>query len=209
MTRQRLINKGEIPPGGYRFLCRDTETWITAACWDDLLTAVKKHYKANNLPIGLLLDEEIETQLCSVLPGGCTYSDDKQKRRSKVIGRSDWKKFLDATLRLGKTLVEMKKQGESLVSVEQANENAKACLRCQFNQKPEGCSSCNMQDLVALLSSMSIPDLPIKGKLKGCQLCDCSLRAKVFFPAHVLAKVSKSELDIYPDWCFVKMGAGI
>ena len=68
MNDLQLINKNEVPNGGFRYAQAETNFTITAPTWNDLVTRVRKHRIANNLPIGLMFEREIENQLANVLP---------------------------------------------------------------------------------------------------------------------------------------------
>lgn len=199
---QHLINKNEVPPGGFRFFEASTERWVKAASWTELLIAVKRHRRANELPIGLMFDREVETQLCSTLPPGCcSYSSPDDKRRASMVGRPTWAKFLEGT----RTLVAM--VGKGMVSQTVANEQAATCSKCPFNQKPEGCTSCNLSGLADVLAGLGRLSTAHDGRLDGCVLCGCSLKAKVHFPAEVMAKVAGDNLSVYPEWCWIRKAA--
>lgn len=198
---QHLINKNEVVPGGFRYFQKETERWVKAPSWSELLIAVKKHRRANELPIGLMFEQEVETQLCSTLPpGACTYSSPNDKQRAAMIGRPTWKKFLEAT----RTLVALVKSGQSLVPQPIADAQARTCAKCPFNQKPEGCTSCNLAGLADALAGMGRLSTAHDARLDGCVLCGCSLKAKVHFPAEVLSNVAGVNLSVYPDWCWIR-----
>lgn len=68
MSEFYLTDKNQVPPGGFRYKQAETEFTVTAPSWKDLLTRVKAHRMANNLPIGLEFDREVERQLAALLP---------------------------------------------------------------------------------------------------------------------------------------------
>lgn len=198
MTQQILQNKDVVPPGGFRYLQTDTGVWLHAPSWGELVKAVKAHRKANSIPFGAELEQEIETQLCSTLPPGhCSYGQDQHRKRAKMIGRPSMKKFMELT----RTMIQM--SGKELVPLPTANQHAEICRKCHYNQRPDGCTSCAMGDLVGLLAGFSLPKTEHDAHLHGCMLCGCSLRAKVHFPADVLARTSQ-DLEAFPEWCWIR-----
>lgn len=68
MSDLQLINRNEVPNGGFRYTQQETGFTITAPTWPDLVARVKKHRESNNLPIGLAFEREIENQLANQLP---------------------------------------------------------------------------------------------------------------------------------------------
>jgi hypothetical protein len=198
MTHQTLQNKDTQPPGGFRYLQQDTGVWVKAASWEELIKGVRAHRNANNIPCGIELEQEVETQLCSTLPpGNCNYATEKERKRAKMIGRPSMSKFLELT----RVLAEM--HGNELVDKATANQHAEICRKCHYNQRPDGCTSCAMSDLVGLLSRFTLPKTEHDAHLHGCMLCGCSLRAKVHFPAEALAR-SAQDIEAFPEWCWIK-----
>lgn len=199
MNHQTLLNKETVPSGGFRFLQADTGVWITAPSWTELIQRVKAHRKANNIPISPELEQQIETQLCETLPPGqCTYVVPSHSRRARRIARPKWEKYVEATATMLKTAK------EGLATLPEANAHAATCARCQFNQSPDGCTSCNMQELVDLVAKYALKKTEHDSKLKGCLLCGCALRAKVHIRAEVARAIAVNYLDILPDWCWIK-----
>lgn len=204
MTIQTLKNKSEIPPDGFRFFCKETEIWIKSPSWTELLTAVKKHYKSNALPISLLFEQDIENQLCSFMPPGvCKYSDPSDKRRAALIHRPTVEKAIELT-----KLFFKRATGQAPhVSSEQAYRQARICSGCQFNQEPTGCSSCNAParaEAVAFVLGTNKKETPYHSKLKSCLLCGCDLRAKVWFSPEVLRADAKAYIEHLPEHCWLK-----
>lgn len=88
MSEFYLNDKNLVPPGGFRYRQAETEFTITAPSWKDLLARVKEHRIANNLPIGLEFDREVERQLAAALPENfvTTVAPD----RSPAVPRDSW-----------------------------------------------------------------------------------------------------------------------
>lgn len=199
MTSQTLRNPEEAPPGGFRYFQQETQQWIKAASLPELFTEVKKHRKANELPIGLMFQQEVESQLCSFMPPGvCHYTDPAQRKRANQIGRSHISKMMDVT-----RLLFARIKGETKVTLEEANEHAKGCVKCSFNQPAIGCTSCNSgarREVVdAILGSHQ--DTKYHGRLQACIICGCDLRAKVWYKPEVIRRIS--DTSALPDWCWI------
>lgn len=204
MNYQTLINKNEVVPGGFRFLCHETGVWIKAPSWIELVAACKKHYKANALPIGLEFEATIESQLCSFLPPGlCTYVDDSQKRRASLISRPSVEKAIELTrMFFGRLTGKVE-----YASIEQATAQARICAGCQYNQLPDGCTSCNASarnEVVSFVLGTKRRETPYHDKLKSCLLCGCDLRAKVNFQPEDIRAIGGQYVAELPDHCWIK-----
>ena len=67
MSDLQLINRSVVPPGQFRYVQSETQFTIISPTWLDLVKDVKKHRIANNLPVGLFFEHEIESQLAESL----------------------------------------------------------------------------------------------------------------------------------------------
>jgi hypothetical protein len=83
-----LNNRGEVVPGGFRFLQPETNFLVTAPSWKDLLAAVQKHRMANNIPIGSNFEGEIEDAVCAQAPE--SWCSDLNPNRSGEVPRAEW-----------------------------------------------------------------------------------------------------------------------
>jgi|SRR6185295_2755494 len=83
-----LINKDEVPNGGFRYRQAETNFLVTAPTWRDLLIRVKQHRVANNLPIGSEFEREVEEQLAGILPDN--FVTETNPHRSPVVPRNEW-----------------------------------------------------------------------------------------------------------------------
>lgn len=88
MSELYLTNKDLVPPGGFRYRQAETEFTVTAPSWKDLLSRVKLHRQANNLPIGLEFDREVERQLTALLPEN--FVTVVAPERSPAVPRDSW-----------------------------------------------------------------------------------------------------------------------
>jgi hypothetical protein len=204
MNYQRILNKDTVVPGGFRFRCPHCDKWFPAPSWTELLTTVKKHYKANEIPIGLMFENDVETQLCSFMPPGiCSYSDDRQKRIAAQIARPNIHQVNDFTALLGKRWF-----GEGLVTQSEAEKHALICSKCPYNQTPDGCTSCTSSataTAIGIAFGTITRHTPHDDKLQSCLLCKCHLKAKVWAYAKSVRETSEVS-ELVPDWCWVNEG---
>jgi hypothetical protein len=94
MSDLYLANKNEVPQGGFRFYQSETNYTITGPSWQDLIINVKKHRIANNIPIGLNFDRDVEQQLADNLPESQITKDNPN--RSAAMPRDEWPSWVNA-----------------------------------------------------------------------------------------------------------------
>jgi len=96
----------------------------------------------------------------------------------------DFASALKATRQLSRWVL----GGRKKVPTFRAAERARICLSCPRHAAIVGCASCNvgvLRNLVEQLVGVAI--FPGYEELQGCQVCGCSLRAKVQIPADFFA----------------------
>lgn len=167
----------------------------------DLLKGLQAHYRANGLTAPADLSEKVQDQLCSVLPIGICQQNDPTK--VYISGRS--LTFADV-IRGTKTLTDWFIHGRKKVSVEMAMERARVCAGCVFNQKVQGCSSCSMGPLHALVNSVVGGDR-FQGDelLDACMLCGCSNKSAVWLPLDIVQRHLEPEVMAgLPSYCWKK-----
>jgi hypothetical protein len=199
---QTLYNYHCGVPGGFRYLCRETGKWITAPSWIELVAWTKRHFEANQIPIRLMLEAEIEDQLCSTLPPGfCEQSDPIQQRRAAQIARPGIKEVDSFTRLLVKRWT-----GKGLVSQDEAEAHGRVCLGCPYNQAPDGCTSCSSdatKEAIEFALGTGKKSTPHDGLLKSCLLCKCHLRSKVWCRPEDIRAASPDLVELLPEWCWV------
>jgi hypothetical protein len=86
--RKWLNDKNMVPPGGFRYTDPESKMLITAPSWRDLVLRVKSHKEANNFPIQLNIEDDIEAQLTALLPDN--FTTDQNPVRSAEVPRTEW-----------------------------------------------------------------------------------------------------------------------
>lgn len=195
----KLVNYNEVPPGGFRYLQPETKVWVEAPSWAELLVAVKKHRLANNLPIGLQFDQEVETQLCERMPPEiCARQGEKSFRRSSLS--------LDEFLTGTKILVKWFFTGGKKVDQAEADRRANICGSCHHNDNYDGCTSCNSSKVHEIVNQIVDGNkTKFDSSLKGCMICGCSNKAAVWLPLDILQNNTPDEVNAhFPEWCWKK-----
>lgn len=95
MTKIRLADRNVVPPKIYdwqvqhfAYLQAETGAKIESGSFIELVGAVKKHRRSNNLPVGLIIEDEIEEQIASKVPQNFTALSDG--RPNIQIQKSEW-----------------------------------------------------------------------------------------------------------------------
>lgn len=196
----KLIDPGTVPPGGFRYLCPETQTWVTAASFQELLWASERHRAANKLGIPDVFREQVEAQLCSHMPPGTC----KHEAGVAVSGtrRLTFQEVVSASLMLGSWFL----KGTPKVAQDEAERRAQICLSCPMNQNFDGCSTCAERDLrEAIVGFMGDSKTPYDSNLHSCFACGCTLKAAIFFPLEILQKQMTEEVKtLLPVHCWKK-----
>ncbi len=184
----RLKAKNRIPyGGGYKIVDPLTAIRVEATTWDHLMTKVRDERKANGAPMGLELEDEVETWACIAHPDEVDVVDERlPKRRS--LG-------LDDVVRGTKTILAFKLAGSPLVSQEEANRRAGICIRCPMNLMWQtSCSVCDKIDDVVrgVIGQIKTPH---DQNLRACTICGCSLKAAVHIPNSILNQANNAEMN--------------
>lgn len=94
-----------------------------------------------------------------------------------------------------------RKEGFKTVDQDEAEKRASVCASCPHNVKVEGCRGCFklLQRVQSLIGNAKTTNDHL---LQGCEICACSLQAKVWLPK------SAGQVDRYkakwPDHCWLK-----
>lgn len=198
---QTLINKVTTPPGEYRYVVRETGQRFRAVAWDDLVKQVRKHYRANKIEEPPDLEARMEDQLCDQLPPGQCDQHDPSK-----VYRSHQPLTLQHVITGTKTLAAWFLTGKKRVSREEVEARTRVCSGCHYNQPITGCSACSHGALHEVAKIVVGGETyPSDQFLHSCQLCGCSLPAKVRLPLETLQKHSSQEvLESLPAYCWLK-----
>ncbi len=196
----KLLDVGTVPPGGFKYLCPETQTWIRAASFGELVAASERHRASNKLGISENFKDEVESQLCSTMPPGTC----KHEAGVAMSGprRLTFQDVVSATKALGTWFL----KGTPKVAQEEADRRAKICLSCPMNQNFDGCTTCAEKDLrEAIASFMGTSKTPFDANLHTCYGCGCTLKAAVWFPLAILQSNTPADVRAtLPDHCWKK-----
>lgn len=197
-----LIDPTTVPPGGFRYVQKETNTTFRAASLPELLISVKNHRIANRLPLPLEWKSEVEEQLCSEMPSGiCRHIYSPRDTPIQIADRalSIYEAIAGAKL-LGSWLF----RGFSKVSQEEADARAKTCAACRFNQPGEGCTTCASNVMrEAVTSVLGTSRTADHDSLNVCNVCGCALKVAVWAPMDLIEKYSPNSVQA-PEWCWKK-----
>lgn len=196
---RRLKDKTLVPPGAFRFT-HETGHTTRSSIYDDWVSRSKDHLRANNLPLPLDFEAQLNDQLCGVIPP--EFCDRDPGDTAWVDTRFTWADLAEGMKIFGNWAV----SGLSLVEEKEANRRAAICVSCPLNVNISGCSTCHK---IASLLTGAVAQK--KGahddSLRACAICHCALRAMVWFPIEVLAENESSEKqNLRPGFCWAKSG---
>jgi hypothetical protein len=201
-----LNNTGITVPGGFKFYCEETKQWIPSRGsmpgYTDFIYAVKQHYIANNIPVGLQFAEKIQDQVCAGLDGDwCQefgYPVAPQGERTFTV-----EGVVQGSHKLAQRMIQSKVRR---VSPETAVERATICIECPFNQGPEGCSSCNQDSINRAAEAVEGALLVKDSRLRSCKILKFSLKALVNVPADIVREsAAQFQLDSLPPKCWLNV----
>lgn len=198
---QKLHNYTTVPNKGYRFLVPETNHLVEAPDWNELISRVRKHRVANGLSVPVGFRDDIEDWLCSQMPAGFCYQVDKND--PKNLGGLSFEQVKQGTA----TLVDWFLGGKKKVEKTEAEARTVTCSTCQYNQEPQGCSGCAKSSVHELVDKVVGGESHAgQATLKGCVVCGCSLRAKVWIPLDIIQKHTTPERNaLFPEWCWAKV----
>lgn len=92
---QRFLDPHTGPPGGWRYLDKDTGYTVKALTLAQLLRDAKTHRTSNGLTIPDDFDQQVETWLCRLMPPGlCIYLDGRGLGGSLCVHRGDFIRYV-------------------------------------------------------------------------------------------------------------------
>lgn len=201
-----LNNIGVTVPGGFRWFCEDTKSYVPATghmvSYTDFIHSCKKHALANNLPIGSQFEQQIQDQICRGLDGAWCRDDSGIPIRPASGWLFDIQSVIQGTLSLGRFLIKDKR---AKVEPAEAERRASICVGCPFNSDPTGCNNCSLNALKEA-ANLIVGGAATRydGQLKSCKVCGCSLRAKIHLPLDTLLTfLTKQQLTELPSHCWL------
>lgn len=198
---QRIKNVDVSVPTGWWYIQPETGAKITGGDYYNLLKKVKEHRRANEIPIGVNFEAEIQHAICERLPERsflCAHYDegDPQRPRKRVV-LDDAKRFIG-------TMVALVKKGVGYDSREEANRRARICAGCPFNIDIDGCAGCRGL-LNWVTEVVGARDTMYDDRLHGCEICGCELKTSVHVNLEAQQSVISDELNAqFPSFCWKK-----
>jgi len=202
-----LPNVTNTPPDGWRYRIPETGKPVRGNTYGAVVAAAAAQYAANNLTAPQNLEELVEKQICDTYPDYCTG---RGLNLTTLAGvRRTLVMMVSGTRTLGSWLI----RGMPLVTQELAERRAEVCCtggprgaKCPFNERPDGCTGCNMAQLVSAIKNIIGSSKTSRdAQLEGCSVCGCSTKVKVWVPWDIIDKnMPQSIQEALPEHCWVK-----
>jgi len=195
-----LKNLREVPPGGWKYVERETGQRFEADCYEDLVGEVRKHRAYKNLAVDDL-DSLIQSQMCLGL----------STEQCRPVPGEDYQPVTNLTNRLtgsmaasaNKALVGFMAGGFQFNDKAEADRRAGICRTCPLNTLASGCS-CHA---IYRALELTIPKARKQPEISVCMACGCSLQLKVNLPDTVI-KDSMNPESVFPPWCWQREMGG-
>jgi len=193
----RVREKQTTPHGGWRYKQRESGKLITATSLPNLVAAVREHRIANDYPIQMDMEVEVEEGVCKEVPEAC-----HDKPRDLIPQRLTIANVVAFTMTLGESIL----KGNPRVEQDEADRRAVLCVGCPANVQAEGCGGCNSARLDDVIGKITrTGKTKYDNKLESCKYCGCLNRAQVWFPLEILQNHIKPEIrEALPAHCWKK-----
>lgn len=191
-----LKHPSTTPPGGFRYKQLETGLTVTGDSLSDLIqkTVAHRRYKGLKPDDPATVSLEVQRQICTRLG----------KEECKAEEVDSWvpvpitpRFTLTDILAFSKTLLEFIKSGGKLVPIQEAQSRRAICAACPCNVSASGCKCSIFYKAIAA----AVPKERQWSDLHICQLCSCSLQAKVSVPMEVL-ETDKRKIN-WPVHCWM------
>lgn len=165
-----------------------------------VLTFALQERKANNVPVGLDFEKELERDLCASKPEECEWVDAAVPRKRRL----SFQDVINGT----RVLLNFKLSGSPLVDHQEANRRAAICSTCTFNtvfDRPCGGRCGELNEIV--LKIIGGQGTPYDDPSKSCGLCGCTTAAHVWLPLDILATGLNDDMKKAFNslsWCWKK-----
>ena len=196
---RRLRDRTIVPPTSFRYT-HETGYTTVASTYADWVSSTKDHFRANDLPVPLDLEAQMNEQLCGILPP--TWCDRDPGDVKWVDTHFGWNDFVDGMKAFGRWAV----GGVTFVEQEEADRRAAICVSCPLNVNITGCAACHKM-ATAITGDVAKKHSAYDDYLRACAICHCALKAMVWFPIDTLQSNETPERQtLRPDFCWVKQG---
>jgi hypothetical protein len=147
--------------------------------YDGLLDKIRAHRQANNFPIGLEFEQEIEAQLCLGHSAECDDLPEGLPYRTNLT--------LADVIRGSAVMMRFYAAGKPMVSREEAERRAQICVKCPLNDNySKPCSVGICSELKAVVSAViGQTGTRFDVDLKSCRICKCLNQASCWLPLDI------------------------
>ena len=201
-----LNNTGVTVPGGFRWFCEDSKQWVPAAGsinnYIEFMHKCKLHCTANNIPIGLNWEQNIQAQLCATLDS--EWCNDGGFPIPPLGGYGfNVAQVTEGTRMLAQKMIAARARR---IPIEESNARAAVCINCAMNQAPIGCSSCNSAAMNAAANIVAEGFSTVHdARLRSCKVSGFSLKAKINVPLDILLEnLTEAQKNALPSNCWMK-----
>lgn len=190
----------DVPPGGWKYVERETGQRFESDDYDGLKAAVRRHREYKGLPVDDL-DTLIQSQLCLGL----------STEHCKPAPGEDYRPVTNKTqsltasmaLAANKAFMAFALIGFTFNEKAEADRRAAICRTCPFNTPASGCSCHAIYRTI----EATIPAARKQPGISVCMACGCSLQAKVNLPDSVVVASASPDV-VFPTWCWQREIAG-
>lgn len=193
--KPRIKFRGAVPYGGeYRLELTEKGFVGFGTTFDMLMTNIRSYRKANALPNGLGLEEEVEFEVCKKYMAECIETD----ARIPVPRAINWEEAVQGT----QVMVGTRLSGRGLVPREEAERRAQICLKCPWNYETNmKCPNTICGELKQVVEwIIGSNGTQWDNNLKSCAVCHCYLTAAIWVPVEVqvapLTEVQKEQFKL-------------
>lgn len=200
--KMRLQFPGRVPYGGiYELKRKDLGIVGLGTSFDMLYDSVVRYRKANALPIGLGLSEEIEQLVCEKYAVECENVDPDLPLKRRL--------GMDDVVHGTKVLMALKLSGGELVDEQTADRRYSICSRCPLNIFfPVPCSGMcpELRNVVTAIIGHKADKY--SSDRRSCAVCGCFSGSHVWLPYNILEKGLDEQMkrsfkvahEIYGCW---------
>lgn len=208
---RRVINENESPPGYWWFMV-DGKKRGPFPARVQLINDIRDYYRANGKLVPADLESQIDEATCARIdPSLCEDRETHARLLSKVSSNAStvvlqFNAAVQGTMTIGEWFIKGRLMNKAkLVELDKAVERGSVCASCPHNVPVGRCAACVAGRMGnAIKRIVGNASTPIDGQLNACNLCGCSLKAKVWFPLDLLRKHMQPEhLAQFPDFCWL------
>lgn len=190
---RRPIDYTQTPPGGWKYTEPQTGVTFVDNHHRAFTERIFKHREANGLYTGGGWIDDLFDAVCRQNPSIPQRDEDKPERRMEL---SDVRRF-------ARTLSNWIGAGAEWVIQDEAERRAAICVTCPNNKVVNGCWGCKgpLNWIVEMMGNRTTSQ---DARLEQCEICFCTLRAKVHIPLDVLLD-DQEPIEGLPDHCWMKV----